>query len=132
MNWRAKQAAIVLALVDLAVAGCSSPAGPPTPPQRRQSMEQDGAVDQIYALFGQVQYDETSPDRPVIQVDFSSTLGKTVQDADLKCLEPLTEVRELDLTRTEVTGPGLGHLKRLTHLRKLKLLATKITDAGLA
>lgn len=79
---------------------------------------------------------------PVRRVNLS---GKAVKDAQLATLVGLVqkgevlgvdfrEVKELALTRTDITDAGLAkHLQRLPDLERLHLLANPgITDAGLA
>jgi hypothetical protein len=52
-------------------------------------------------------------------------------DAALYYVGQLTELEDLDLSRTDVTDRGLAHLKMLTKLKRLSLDDTKITDRGL-
>lgn len=54
-------------------------------------------------------------------------------DADLACLERLTNLRRLTLERSiDVTDQGLRHVGKLTNLRVLALLAAEgVTDDGL-
>ena len=46
-------------------------------------------------------------------------------------LKSLTNLEELYLDDTQITGAGLEHLKDLTKLKRLGLQNTQITDAGL-
>ncbi|TET22104.1 MAG: hypothetical protein E3J71_07280, partial [Candidatus Stahlbacteria bacterium] len=59
-------------------------------------------------------------------------VSSEIDDADLKHLAGLTNLRVLDLGATDITDAGLGHLSGLTNLRVLDLKDTDITDAGLA
>ena len=54
-------------------------------------------------------------------------------DADLACLERLTNLRRLTLERSiDLTDQGLRHVGKLSHLRVLALLgAERVTDEGL-
>jgi hypothetical protein len=103
----------------LVLTGCGSTQhGPVTPAQQ-------AACDRIENLGGTV---ETNPAGAIVGVRFVAT---HVVDADLACLDGLTELRELDLCRTKVTDAGLPHLRGLGQLRGLDLQHTKVTDAGL-
>lgn len=57
--------------------------------------------------------------------------GCRLTDAGLRYLEPLTQLRHLDLRNTPVVDSGLRHLERLTQLEMLDLQGTEVTDAGL-
>lgn len=46
-------------------------------------------------------------------------------DKGLKCLEPLKDLEELDLSQTRVTDRGLAGLRGMTKLKKLSLLTNK-------
>lgn len=81
----------------------------------------------IEGLGGRVGFDDDDPER-LAAVDFTAT---RVTDADLECLQNLTELRRLYLGGTQVSGAGLGHLSRLTGLEELYLLSTPVDDAGL-
>ncbi|MDR3637102.1 MAG: leucine-rich repeat domain-containing protein [Isosphaeraceae bacterium] len=52
-------------------------------------------------------------------------------DNDLVRLEPLTGLRELNLSGNRITDAGLVHLSGLTDLEVLDLEETDVTDAGL-
>ena len=62
----------------------------------------DAAIAAIEKLGRSVQYDERSPERPILKVE---------------------------LNRTQVTDAGLEHLKGLTSLQTLKLGGSQVTDA---
>jgi hypothetical protein len=106
------------------------------------------AVVAIKALGGSVEYVE--PDqkatesfpRPFLQrwlprdyvdevreIDLSVT---EVTDVGLAQLQGLTALQELNLGYTKVTDAGPARLQRLTGLRELDLYGTHVTDAGLA
>jgi len=55
---------------------------------------------------------------------------KRITNAGLKHLEGLTDLRELNLYRTQIGDAGLESLKGMHHLRKLNLGRTKITSDG--
>lgn len=67
----------------------------------------------------------------VTTVNFRGALDSTVNDDDLKHLQGLRGLRELDLGLTQVTGAGFTHLKDLSALRTLYLYGAPVTDAGL-
>ena len=82
----------------------------------------------IESLGGTVTYDETSPDKPVVEV----SLGlRNVTDADLACLKGLTKLKTLNLWQSQVTDAGLERLKGLTELESLDLSNTPVTGNGL-
>jgi internalin A len=59
-------------------------------------------------------------------------LDGIADDAILRRLAELDNLRSLSLNRSEVTDAGLVQLGRLRKLTKLELAGTKVTDAGLA
>ena len=94
----------------------------------KPTAEQGKAVAEIERLGGCVEFDEESPQRPVIRVFLATG---HVTDADLEHLKGLTQLRELYLEGAKVTDAGLEHLERLTQLQVLDLSGTAVTDAGL-
>jgi hypothetical protein len=58
--------------------------------------------------------------------------ASSITDAGLVEVEPLSNLKMLDLMKTSITDAGLVHLEKLPQLRELNLMATGITDAGLA
>jgi hypothetical protein len=68
-------------------------------------------------------------DRPL--PPFAPTAVK-VTDADLKDLNQLVNLQELDLSYGEITNQALEYIKDLKHLQILDLRQTPINDAGLA
>jgi hypothetical protein len=105
-------------------------------------------------LEGRVEYDEDSPDKPVISINLTSSskvtdawlagitgfgelrvlwLGDTnITDAGLPHLKGLTKLQDLDLGITRVTDDALVNLRGLARLEKLDLQDTGVTDSGLA
>lgn len=67
-------------------------------------------------------------DKKVIGVNLGE---RRVMDADLVHLQGLNHLRELDLTRTQVTSKGLKNIKNITSLKKLYLTDTKVDSSGL-
>ena len=53
-------------------------------------------------------------------------------DGDLTILRDLSQLQELMLQHTKVTGVGLMHLQGLSHLKGLDCFGSPITDTGLA
>jgi hypothetical protein len=86
------------------------------------------AIATIKKLGGTVVFDQKSPNRPVIKVDFSRT---QLTDNGLEHLKGLTNLNQLWLGNTDITGPGLVHLKGLTKLEMLILDDTDLTSTGL-
>jgi len=64
------------------------------------------------------------------QVRFVSLRGKA-KDDDLAEINTLTQLYELDLSKSQITDAGLFHLKGLAHLEILKLHKTQVSDAGM-
>lgn len=58
--------------------------------------------------------------------------GAPVADAGVKSLAALKDLVELNLSQTNVTGPGLADLATLPKLAVLRLTGAPITDAGAA
>ncbi len=58
-------------------------------------------------------------------------IHRTLRDADIAFLLPLTKLESLDLSRSDIQGRGLATLRGLPKLRKLKLNASKIDDKGI-
>jgi hypothetical protein len=67
----------------------------------------------------------------VFELDFSTCANKPT-DNDLTYLEPLTELRILDLSGAAITDAGLLHLKKLKKLNAVNLANTGVTDQGMA
>ena len=57
-------------------------------------------------------------------------LNVGVNDESMKALEGLTELTEIDLSETSVTGIGMESLAKLPKLERLTLWRTKVDDAG--
>ena len=110
-----------LALVVLGLAGGSETALSP----------QEKAIAEIRRLGGVVEFAEAGDGQPAIvtKVDLH---GSKATDADLVCLEGLTSLRTLDLRLTSIGDEGVAHLRRLTELRFLNLFRSQLSDAGLA
>lgn len=83
---------------------------------------------QIEREGGKVRFDEKSPGRPVVAIDFS---GTPLNDAGLRNISGMTTLKSLNLKQTRITGNGLANLKNLPHLRVLYLDGTRITNADL-
>ncbi len=58
--------------------------------------------------------------------------GTRVTDTGLAYLSGLGSLKSLDLSDTQVSDAGLVHLRRLANLQTLDLAGTRVTDAGLA
>ena len=82
----------------------------------------------IEKLGGKVAVDDSSPDCPVVEVDFS---GTQITDADLDVLKGLDRLEYLDLSDTRVTDAGLVKVKELKSLDTLSLMFTPVTERGL-
>jgi hypothetical protein len=63
----------------------------------------------------------------VTSVDFQPS----ATDEDLRYLAGMTELTQLDLSETQVEGPGLAHLKGLNRLEELDLRDSPVGDQGM-
>jgi serine/threonine-protein kinase len=93
-----------------------------------QDLERPGARDAlrlVERLDGRFERDDKRPTRPVVKVELA---GAALDDAGLRRLATLTELRQLNLAGTNVTDAGL---KGLAALKELRLGGTAVTDAGL-
>jgi putative heme-binding domain-containing protein len=94
-----------------------------------QDTDRDWAVAAVWSLGGRVEFDETDPRKPVVSVDLDFNYP---HDADLAYFKGLTSLRTLKLhAAVDVTDKGLRHLSALTELRELDLSRTEITGDGL-
>lgn len=86
------------------------------------------AVAAIRQMGGKVEFDEKSPDHPVLKVYLQ---GTDVKDSDLPILGKLSKLQNLFLGKTKISDTGVEHLKGMTQLQTLSLNSTAVTDAGL-
>lgn len=66
----------------------------------------------------------------ILKVTQATHFNTSVSDADLNCLEGLTDLQVLALFGTRVTDAGIEQLKGLTELEILYLEGTRVTDEG--
>src|SRR5438045_1127419 len=85
-----RSATLCLLLIAQAV-GCGGPQG--------NAAEAD-SVAAVIKLGGKVEFDDKTPERPVVKVYLHDT---AVGDADLACLEKLTKLQNLFLGRTQIS-----------------------------
>ena len=95
--------------------------------KNKPNASQDAAVTAIEELGGHVTIDTKSPNRPVTAVNLFRT---QVTDPGLVHLKGMTKLDLLILSDTQVTAAGLMHLKGLTNLERLNLYGTKVTAAA--
>ena len=125
---------LLLCLLAIALAGCSSP---PTHPELAD--DDQATVAEMERLVGRLSVgSDDEPDLTidqaghVIVVDLSGVEDpQKVNDAALEYLGKLTHVQKLFLTSTAITDDGLVHLAGLTELTHLNLDGTAVTNAGL-
>jgi serine/threonine protein kinase len=87
------------------------------------------AIAALRKLGARVVLDEALPGVPVVEV---SLADRKITDADLTQIEPLTQLRVLDVASTGVTDAGLKHLEGLSRINSLNLSGCPVTDAGLS
>lgn len=123
-------------LFPLTLAGCGG--GPEPDPKARDAAEwalRRGGVVRVVDLPGpvrdlgrlpggefaldEIDMSELPPDQPA------------VEDADLKAIEGLTNLRRLVLYGSNVTDRGCESIATIASLRELELSQTQITDRGL-
>tara|TARA_B110000014_G_C19639306_1_gene337030 strand:- start:28 stop:429 length:402 start_codon:yes stop_codon:yes gene_type:complete len=81
------------------------------------ALEQAGASINVTATFGSV---------------YSIEIGSDLTDDDLKHLQRITSLKELELDSRHITDAGLVHLQGLSRLKTLFLQRTRVTEAGIA
>lgn len=91
---------------------------------------QEQAAAALTKLGARLEVDDKAPGKPILSVNLGGK--EEVSDAHLALLKECTQLKELNLTYTQVTDKGLESIKGLTALEKLDLYHTKVTDAGLA
>lgn len=99
----------------------------PSPPVNSEANPAQSLA-QIERQGGKVRYDEKSPGRPVVAIDFS---GTPLNDAGLRSVSGLTTLKSLNLKQTRISGQGLANLRNLPNLKVLYLDGTRITNADL-
>jgi HEAT repeat protein len=95
---------------------------------------EEKAVEAVEYMGGRVRRNDKAAGHPVIAVSFRKrnlSDDPTFSDAGLKEFAALKQLRDLDLSGTNVTDAGLRDLAALKQLQKLNLAGTQITDAGL-
>jgi internalin A len=90
--------------------------------------EAEKAIAAIKKASGKITVDENSPGKPVVGLILT---GFPVNDAVMKHLKGLTQLRTLDLRYARFTHAGLEYMKGLTQLRALDLGGTEVTNASL-
>ena len=120
----------------------------------KQPADVESGIAAITKLGGKVFYQDNDPNKNVIKVSLRrirltnddlvhlAPLTTTqeiilngfkyeIDDAGLKHLAGLKDLKKLWLLNTQIKGPGLKHLVELKKLRTLWLSDTDLTDAGL-
>lgn len=111
------------AVLLVAAAGCSEPA--------KEKRGSDQLIAKVESLGGEAMREPSDPNGPVRTIMLSD---KNVDDNDLIELvqmHALAHLRTLDLSKTNVTGFGLSHLKGLPELETLDVGDTKVNDPDL-
>ena len=90
---------------------------------------EDRAVSEIRDEGGEVERDDTRPDRPVVRIRLG---GLRVDDGTLARLRAFPRLRELSFSSYSVSDDGLGHLGDLTDLEVLRFRSNSVRGPGLA
>src|SRR4051794_39352805 len=86
--------------------------------------EQERAIADLRQVRGEVEIDESHPDKPVRLVKLEGTL---VNDQNLSALKVLSSLQVLSISCPHVSDAGLVHLEGLSNLQELNLSGTPIT-----
>jgi len=85
----------------------------------------------IERFGGKVGWSDSRNDFPYLSDVYNVDLSKTtVTDIGLVTLKELDQLLYLDLSETQITDAGLEHLDGLKQLQKLSLNRTQVTDEG--
>jgi Leucine-rich repeat (LRR) protein len=96
-----------------------------------KTVRADGLIARVEKLGGVASRSPGDPKSPITAIDLSE---KKVTDHDLQELvhdKAIGSVTTIDLSKTQITGAGVGHLKVLGQLENLDLGNTKINDPDL-
>jgi hypothetical protein len=118
--------------------------------------EQEKAIDEIKKLHGEIKYDSSNPDKPIVEgiylmgnhdsddqrLEFLKTFTElkyltidslSISDVFMENLSGMKKLEQLALQfNVSVTDKGMEHLKGLTHMKKLQIIGSKeITANGL-
>src|SRR5437660_12109111 len=123
------RAHLLVLLIFLAAAGCTTHRGEKTQRRSQSGPDPDQAIAAIRELGGKPSTAQVKGQTVVVAVDLE---GSPTRDADLEHLESLADLQVLDLAGTRVGDDGLVHLRGLTELKTLALRNTGVSDKGLA
>jgi hypothetical protein len=107
--------------------------GPAPAPQLRvraaSPAQRKRAVSFIKSVGGKYKTNRRQPGKPLTEIDLYGK--KTVRDAHLAYFKPLTGLRKLILSETQVGDRGKEYLRNLKELRVLYLYYTNVSDTGM-
>src|SRR4051794_16878294 len=81
--------------------------------------DQERAIADLREAGATVERDSDRPGRPAVRAEFATNGVPELSEDDLKNLQSLTTLRELDLTSTNVSDADLAYFRDLTDLRVL-------------
>lgn len=96
-----------------------------------EKIHADKVIAKVDALGGTATREPDQPSGPVRDIDLSEKKVGDKELAELMETRSLGSLRSLDLSKTQITGAGLAHLKGLNSLEILDLGNTKINDPDL-
>lgn len=97
-------------------------------PLPAQDGKEQKAIEQLRKMNVGLQFDEQSPQRPLVGVDCSQV---QFTDIGFKHIRQFPTIQRLNLSKTLITDAGMRNLRELTELQELTLDQTAITSAGL-
>jgi hypothetical protein len=93
--------------------------------------EQEKAVAEVNKLHGEIKYDLTNPDKPIVQGIYFRGNTQDFTDERLVFLKTFTELKYLTIMYSKITDVFMDNLANMKSLEQLHLSGSLITDAGL-
>src|SRR5260221_3316048 len=91
--------------------------------------DESKVIEKIELLGGEIERDESLPDRPVIGITFSK---RRFNDKSVHLLRTFRNLKTLDLIDATITDMGIKTIGQLTSLKELQLSGREITDQSVS